>query len=162
MATSILAPGATTSPPSRAVGYISLNSFDQTLVQKASAILDVIRRYRLEAPGSSVSENNLESFTFLALIYDQIKTNQPVRMCLPAFPFKSPNSQNKVLGRLPDKAEEFSLAHIDGLCAAIGDMHNPGAELTIVSDGLVYNGKSLDRWLSALALLTASRPPWCP
>ncbi|KAI2601828.1 Pyoverdine/dityrosine biosynthesis protein-domain-containing protein [Hypoxylon sp. NC1633] len=60
-------------------------------------------------------------------------------MCLPAFPFKSPNTSTKVLGRLPDKAEEFALAHLNGLCAAIGDIYAPGARLMIVSDGLVYN-----------------------
>ncbi len=61
-------------------------------------------------------------------------------MCLPAFPFKSPNTSTKVLGRLPDKAEEFALAHLNGLCAAIGDVYPPGAKLMIISDGLVYNG----------------------
>lgn len=63
-------------------------------------------------------------------------------MALPAFPFKSPNGDVKVLGVLPDKAEDVALAHLNGLCAAIGDIYPPGAILTIVSDGLVYNGLS--------------------
>lgn len=62
-------------------------------------------------------------------------------MCLPAFPFKSPNTQSKVLGRLPDKGEEFAMAHLNGLCLAVKDIYPPGAKLTIVSDGLVYNGE---------------------
>ncbi|KAK0644302.1 taurine catabolism dioxygenase TauD [Cercophora newfieldiana] len=126
--------------PAKSTEHLSLSTFDQALVQKACAILNVIHRYRLKkSPSSLDSESGTECFKFLALIYDQIKANQPVRTCLPAFPFKSPNSQNKVLGRLPDKAEEFSLAHINGLCAAIEDIYAPGAELTIISDGLVYN-----------------------
>ncbi|KAK0616551.1 Pyoverdine/dityrosine biosynthesis protein-domain-containing protein [Immersiella caudata] len=118
---------------------LSINAFDQAHVQNACAILDVILRYHLKAPGDLTQANDLDSFKFLALVFDRVKTNQPIRMCLPAFPFKSPNSQNKVLGCLPDMAEEFSLAHINGLCAAIGDIYEPGAELAIISDGLVYN-----------------------
>ncbi|PWY85436.1 hypothetical protein BO83DRAFT_328707 [Aspergillus eucalypticola CBS 122712] len=70
---------------------------------------------------------------------NQIRAKQPIQMILPAFPFKSPNRENKVLGSLPDKGEEISLAHLNGLCAAIGDVYDYGAKLTIVSDGLVYN-----------------------
>lgn len=62
-------------------------------------------------------------------------------LCLPAFPFKSPNTQSKVLGKLPDKGEEFALAHLNGLCLAVKDIYEPGAELVIISDGLVYNGE---------------------
>ncbi|PVH97869.1 Clavaminate synthase-like protein, partial [Periconia macrospinosa] len=64
-------------------------------------------------------------------------------MVLPAFPFKSPNSTTKVLGNTPDKAEETALAHLNGLCSAIGEVYSPGACLVVVSDGLVYNGKDL-------------------
>jgi len=124
--------------PNQLPGLGSITSVDLSLFQKACAILDIIYRYRLDKPGSPSPEG---SFKFLAQLYDQVRVNQPVRMCLPAFPFKSPNKQNKVLGRLPDKAEEFALAHINGLCAAIQDVYSPGAELTIISDGLVYNGR---------------------
>jgi pyoverdine/dityrosine biosynthesis protein Dit1 len=43
-------------------------------------------------------------------------------MILPTFPFKSPNSNTKVLGALPDKAEEIPLAYLNGLCAAVKDI----------------------------------------
>lgn len=43
------------------------------------------------------------------------------------------------MGRLPDKGEEFALAHLNGLCLAVKDVYEPGARLTIISDGLVYN-----------------------
>ncbi|KAJ1323854.1 L-tyrosine/L-tryptophan isonitrile synthase family protein [Microdochium nivale] len=79
------------------------------------------------------------STNFLAQVYGRVQSNQPILMCLPAFPFKSPNTRTKVLGRLPDKAEEFALAHLDGLCAAIKHEYTPGAQLMIISDGLVYN-----------------------
>ena len=69
-----------------------------------------------------------------------MKANERIRMVLPAFPFKSPNSEVKVLGTLPDKAEDVALVHLNGLCAAVEDNYSPGAILTIVSDGLVYSG----------------------
>ncbi|EHA26253.1 hypothetical protein ASPNIDRAFT_46788 [Aspergillus niger ATCC 1015] len=72
-------------------------------------------------------------------MWSQIRAKQPIRMILPAFPFKSPNRGNKTLGSLPDKGEEICLAHLNGLCAAISDVYEYGAKLTIVSDGLVYN-----------------------
>lgn len=62
-------------------------------------------------------------------------------MCLPAFPFKSPNTVGKVLGQIPDKAEEIALAHLNGMCLAVADMYEPGVQLVIVSDGLIYNGE---------------------
>lgn len=75
---------------------------------------------------------------YLSIVYSQVKSAEPIRLCLPAFPFKSPNSTRKVLGKLPDKAEEFALAHLNGLCLAIGDVYPPGAKLTIVSDGIQW------------------------
>ncbi|KAK8044137.1 hypothetical protein PG993_004161 [Apiospora rasikravindrae] len=103
-----------------------------------SRILAIIERYRLLRLGHpDISpESNAR---FLEQIAASVSNGQPIRMCLPAFPFKSPNSVTKVLGRLPDKAEEFALAHLHGMCAAIQDIYSPGAKLTIISDGLVYN-----------------------
>ncbi|KAH6384617.1 hypothetical protein HBI14_214490 [Parastagonospora nodorum] len=102
-------------------------------------ILGVISRYRSPLPLDAQDRSDEGALHFLALIYRSVKNNEPVRMVLPAFPFKSPNSDTKVLGTLPDKAEEIALAHLNGLCAAVKDMYPPGAILTIVSDGLVYN-----------------------
>jgi pyoverdine/dityrosine biosynthesis protein Dit1 len=103
-------------------------------------ILEVILRYRSPLPQDAQDRSDEGALHFLALIYRSVKKNEPVRMVLPAFPFKSPNSDTKVLGALPDKAEEIALAHLNGLCAAVQDIYSPGAILTIVSDGLVYNG----------------------
>jgi pyoverdine/dityrosine biosynthesis protein Dit1 len=61
-------------------------------------------------------------------------------MCLPAFPFKSANKVYKVFGFLPDKAEEIALARLHDMCRRIEEIYSPGAQLVIVSDGLVYNG----------------------
>ncbi|KAI0107957.1 Pyoverdine/dityrosine biosynthesis protein-domain-containing protein [Hypoxylon sp. NC0597] len=103
----------------------------------ASHILSILSRYKLAK--DAVLAKTHHGVNFLAHIYSKVATSETILMCLPAFPFKSPNTSTKVLGRLPDKAEEFALAHLNGLCAAIGDIYEPGARLMIVSDGLVYN-----------------------
>lgn len=77
---------------------------------------------------------------FLDQIYARVVQKQTILMCLPAFPFKSPNARSKVLGTEADKEEEVALAHLNGLCAAIAHIYAPGARLMIISDGLVYNG----------------------
>jgi pyoverdine/dityrosine biosynthesis protein Dit1 len=62
----------------------------------------------------------------------------PVHFVLPAFPAKSPNPE-KVLGRLPDMAEELALEFLNGLCQKIKRIYPPGAKITICSDGLVFS-----------------------
>lgn len=103
----------------------------------ASRIFAIIKRYKLRPNEEEVPEANVR---FIDQISAKISASEPILMCLPAFPFKSPNTSLKVLGTLPDKAEEFALAHMNGMCAAITQIYTPGAGLMIISDGLVYNG----------------------
>lgn len=117
-------------------------SVDASYFATAASVLNVIHRYRSPQPSNIPDRSDEGSLKFLAIIYRYIKAGEAVRLCLPAFPFKSPNNVDKVLGKLPDKGEEIALAHLNGLCAAIGDIYPPGAKLTIISDGLVYNGLS--------------------
>lgn len=112
-------------------------------METAQRVLDVVLRYKSPTPKDAPDRSDEGAFKFLGLIYRAVKNNEPIRMVLPAFPFKSPNNSVKVLGTLPDKAEDIALAHMNGLCAAIEDIYPPGAILTIVSDGLVYNGMSV-------------------
>ncbi|EKD13238.1 uncharacterized protein L3040_003039 [Drepanopeziza brunnea f. sp. 'multigermtubi'] len=67
-----------------------------------------------------------------------VTNNKPIQMVLPAFPFKSPNHREKTLGNFPDLGEELALARLDSLRAQVCDVY-PDTEITIVSDGLVYN-----------------------
>ncbi|KAI1455482.1 Pyoverdine/dityrosine biosynthesis protein-domain-containing protein [Annulohypoxylon moriforme] len=114
-----------------------LGKLEPSRLEAASRILSIISRYKL-SKDALLSKTN-DGINFLSQIYSKVSANEAILMCLPAFPFKSPNTRTKVLGCLPDKAEEFALAHLNGLCAAIGDVYAPGARLMIVSDGLVYN-----------------------
>lgn len=68
----------------------------------------------------------------------RIREGAPVSFLLPAFPGKSPNPR-KVLGVLPDKAEELALEFLHDLCQRIKSCYRPGAEIVICSDGRVFS-----------------------
>lgn len=67
-----------------------------------------------------------------------VANNEPVHLLLPAFPAKSPNPR-KVLGRLPDMAEELALKFLESVCGEIREFYAPGARVTICSDGRVFS-----------------------
>jgi pyoverdine/dityrosine biosynthesis protein Dit1 len=67
-----------------------------------------------------------------------VAAGEAVHFILPAFPAKSPNPR-KVLGRLPDMAEELALRFLEGVCREIREVYAPGARVTICSDGRVFS-----------------------
>ncbi|KAI0010805.1 Pyoverdine/dityrosine biosynthesis protein-domain-containing protein [Xylariaceae sp. FL0662B] len=115
-----------------------LAKLEPSHLKTASQIIVILSRYQLRRNVASPKSKEGE-LKFLAQVYSKVISREPILMCLPAFPFKSPNTKSKVLGRLPDKAEEVALKHLNGLCAEIGKVYAPGAKLMIISDGLVYN-----------------------
>lgn len=113
--------------------------FENPSTKLALQILDIIQRY-----GQNISPKDIPwagKTKFLPFVEDYVKNNEPVRMVLPAFPFKSPNRKDKVLGSMPDLGEELALMHLNGLCESIAEVYVHGANVTITSDGLVYNGE---------------------
>lgn len=106
-------------------------------------ILKIIESYGVDYEKTGGSWKGLESF--VPIVIEQVKKQEPIRMILPAFPFKSPNARDKVLGTMPDFGEELALSHLNGLCDNIGKLYGPGADVYISSDGLVYNGKTQDK-----------------
>ena len=105
-------------------------------------ILEIISEYALNKFNDSKERTAAGKPKFLAVIDQFVLAGTQLEMCLPAFPFKSANKVSKVLGILPDKAEELALQRLDAMCIRIGEVYPPGAKLTIISDGLVYNGTS--------------------
>ncbi|EKG16670.1 Taurine catabolism dioxygenase TauD/TfdA [Macrophomina phaseolina MS6] len=111
----------------------------RSTAQIAEDVLSIIESYRLKASPFDPKIIPQARETFLPIIQRAVEKNTPISLTLPAFPFKSPNTEDKVLGLLPDKAEEVSLKHLQAFCDNIKDTYAPGAELTIVSDGIVYS-----------------------
>ncbi|KAJ6155793.1 hypothetical protein N7470_006359 [Penicillium chermesinum] len=106
-------------------------------LRMAFEILKIIESYGIDYEKNGGGWKGLESF--IPTVLDRVEKQEPIRMILPAFPFKSPNSRDKVLGTLPDFGDELALAHLNGLCENIGQVYTPGADVYISSDGLVYN-----------------------
>lgn len=75
---------------------------------------------------------------FKSKVERHITRRMPVRMCLPAFPCKSTNT-DKVASDLPDGAEFEALAKLLSFCAQVRGVYNAGCEITIVSDGHVFS-----------------------
>jgi hypothetical protein len=103
-------------------------------------ILDIVFEYALNKFDDSKERLAAGEAKFLAVIDQFVKAGKPVDSCLPAFPFKSANKVYKVLGDLPDKAEELALERLNTMCVRIRDVYKPGARVTIISDGITYNG----------------------
>lgn len=117
-------------------------SSESTNKDTAIKILRIIEKYGLNYQRTGTWDG---FDTFLPIVQGQVERGEPVRMLLPGFPFKSPNTQDKVLGTLPDLGEEIALKHLDGLCTKIDAVYEHGSEMHITSDGLVYNGNSYNQ-----------------
>lgn len=117
------------------------DSSDARVQQTSHQILNILTTCLLNKFNDA--DNRLEAgkASFLACIGKFVADGVAVQACLPAFPFKSANKVQKVLGILPDKAEELALQRLNDLCSQIEEIYPPGAKITIVSDGITYNGK---------------------
>ncbi|WP_406411160.1 L-tyrosine/L-tryptophan isonitrile synthase family protein [Streptomyces sp. NBC_01614] len=71
-------------------------------------------------------------------IAEAMTRGRTLEFLLPAFPTKSPNPA-KVLGPLPDLAEELALRFLESLCERMAEVYPPGARILICSDGRVFN-----------------------
>lgn len=109
-----------------------------TVEEKINKVLKVLTRYQINNTAKKVQWLGKDHVA--AQLRRFVEQDNIIRLVLPAFPFKSPNKISKVLGSFPDKAEEVALAHLNGLCVMIKEIHAPGAEVLIVSDGLMYSG----------------------
>ena len=111
--------------------------------EQASKILDVLQRY-----GQHIKDENDKSAhstwpgraKFLPKVEQQVEACQAIKMILPSFPWKSVNAVDKVTGKLPDLGEELALARLNALCKDVAEVYEPGAEVTIATDGLVFSG----------------------
>eukprot|EP00929_Paragymnodinium_shiwhaense_P087341 TRINITY_DN47558_c0_g1_i1.p1 TRINITY_DN47558_c0_g1~~TRINITY_DN47558_c0_g1_i1.p1 ORF type:complete len:537 (+),score=89.92 TRINITY_DN47558_c0_g1_i1:45-1613(+) len=63
----------------------------------------------------------------------------PVEFVLPAFPYKSRNHIAKTSGELPDMGEALAIAALGHFGERVKQVYEPGAHVTIVSDGHVFN-----------------------
>ncbi|KAL8782450.1 MAG: hypothetical protein Q9213_005380 [Squamulea squamosa] len=128
------------------------------VMETSNSILKIIFEYALNKFNDTIEQHAAGRPKFLSVINHFVTEGTQVEMCLPAFPFKSANKVEKVFGVLPDKAEELALERLNNMCIRIRDVYPPGAKLTIISDGLVYNDllgiPDRDTWAYGEALRT--------
>jgi pyoverdine/dityrosine biosynthesis protein Dit1 len=102
-----------------------------------------------EGHGGGDEAGEQYSSEILGKIEAFISSNQPIHMVMAAFPWKSAavydplTKKGKTLGIGPDLAERTSLSYLRDLCRALKSVYEPGARLTIYSDGGI-NSESLE------------------
>jgi L-tyrosine isonitrile synthase len=103
------------------------------------AILSIFDRYKRSAPegidkyaekGQDVLRTRLQKFMI---------NNRPISFVFPGYPIKSTNTQTKVLGILPDGAEDVSFRQFAKFVNEVEAIYEYGIEIHIVSDGYVFN-----------------------
>jgi len=114
-------------------------SLDTT--ETAQKILAEFMNFRRVPQSSDVCANvgcQRCSSLYLPKIISAVTRNAPATFVLPAFPGKSPNLE-KVLGHLPDFAEQLSFNFLGNLCRRIKEYYKPGVQIILCSDGRVFS-----------------------
>jgi L-tyrosine isonitrile synthase len=106
-------------------------------VDLVSALLEH-QRVATDASRCAVAGGNCCIAARLPMTTRLVASGRPIRMVIPAFPAKSP-SKRKVLGVVPDMAEEEALKYLQRLCNRLTALHPPGVSITICSDGRVFS-----------------------
>ncbi len=111
-----------------------MNNIETIIVQ----ILDIFQQFRMNPTPIDQYETVGKS-----LLADKIKTfvsaGTPIEFVMLGYPMKSVNNRDKVLGILPDKAEEVSIENFDSFNKLVKQFYTPGVHINIVNDGLVFN-----------------------
>ncbi|KAE8840893.1 hypothetical protein PTNB85_04292 [Pyrenophora teres f. teres] len=123
----------------KSMGRQSVRPHSPLQLDISSQILQIIFEYALNKFDDSEHRMAAGTAKFISIIDQFVLARERVETCLPAFPFKSANTVYKVLGSLPDKAEELALDRLNSMCARIKEIYRPGAKVTIISDGITYN-----------------------
>lgn len=112
----------------------------QTLTQilTVQAIIGVFSGFRMnplandefDTKGKKVLEEKLLTF---------VVQNKPIKFSIMGFPMKSPNNRDKVIGNMPDLAEEMTLKNFEDFNQAVKVVYPPGISVSIISDGFAFN-----------------------
>lgn len=102
-------------------------------------VLDIFENYRVSAPEGIDKYSSIGVDVLRSKISKFIMQEKPISFVLPGFPAKSRNTRTKVLGALPDGAEEVSLLQFAKFANEVQGVYTKGASINIVSDGYVFN-----------------------
>lgn len=113
----------------------------QVPTELAYKIMQVIQGYgqHLQASDAPNSREWAGKSMFVGRVEKQVELDAPIKMILPAFPWKSINRVDKVTGSLPDLGEVLALSRLNSLCDDVKKVYPRGAQVTIATDGLVFD-----------------------
>lgn len=105
---------------------------------KTEQILDVFQKFRMnptpidqyETVGKQILRQKIDSF---------ISQGSQIKFVMLGYPMKSANDRDKVVGKLPDMAEEVSLMNLADFNTQVKKVYEPGVEVNIANDGYVFN-----------------------
>ena len=103
-----------------------------------SKVMDILESFALQQRGNDVFYGR-DVFSPRTKLH--VAAGRVIPMVLPAFPAKSINTVDKVMGPMPDFGEELALDRLNDLCTRVRKVYPPGAEVLIATDGACYNGK---------------------
>lgn len=107
-------------------------------MSKTAELMSVFDRYRM--PDSNISKWHEGGREQLASRIEHfVANNFEIKFLMLGYPFKSPNHIHKTLGPAPDLAEEVSFNNIKSFGQEVSKLHAPGMQLTILSDGFMFN-----------------------
>lgn len=105
---------------------------------KIEQVLDIFQGFRMnptpidqyETVGKEILGQKISSF---------ISKGEKIEFVMLGYPMKSANDRDKVIGKLPDMAEEVSLRNFEDFNRQVQNVYSPGVEISIVNDGYVFN-----------------------
>lgn len=117
---------------------------DQRLVQIVEILLKHALTYDIDKRSVDSKVLQKDSITLKGFdgievkIQAAVEENKPIELNFVGFPYKSTNTDKKVLAHQLDAAERHSLVYLNDMLADISKIYQPGAILTIFTDGMVF------------------------
>lgn len=107
-------------------------------MQTVNNILGVFEQFRMTP--TAVDQYESKGKAILAdRLSPLVSAGQPIKFSIMGFPMKSPNSRDKVIGILPDKAEELTIKNFADFNTQVKEVYSPGIRISVISDGLIFN-----------------------
>lgn len=110
----------------------------ETNIPLVSLILEIFEKFRM----TPMKDDQYE-LVGKPLLYEKmlwfVSRNLPISFVMLGFPMKSKNDRDKVLGTLPDMAEQVAFENFAKFNQLIQFLYPPGINMTIVSDGFIFN-----------------------
>jgi PAS domain S-box-containing protein len=121
------------------VSYALSSVVLQNNVQQCVESITLLFETKLQYRGVHDKWTEIGRDVFMSRVKFFIERQEKVHFVLPAFPFKSNNTEKKVLGKYPDKGEELAMTTLRDFVTSISQVYDKGGKLTIVSDGRVFS-----------------------